>query len=289
MYLLGIGWLARYDSGRLQYLSKDTGIKKRSPYNKHNLTIDRLGRIFYSSRSAAKYHDEKLATGKILYINGRVLNFLSNRIFVDKENNVWIGDHRGLFKFNVLGFQNYNENTQLAFDEVSSIFKYDNQIILANPGYLNFLENGEVTKSVYTGNGDGTRVLDIAQNSDGSLLIAGAEAGLLIYDGQRLKNTEWGAGSHETNVTSVELCGSVLYFSSDRAIYAWNDSRVERKIDVPGIRNLQYLNSDTLAALSTSQGFLFYNLSTMDTVRYRSSDRDYNNIFSITTWRGRYY
>lgn len=289
LYVLGIGWLGSYKNGKFQYLSTETGIENSSQYNKHNLSVDQFDRIFYSSNSAAKYLDRKSALGKTLYVNGRRFNALSNRIYVDVENNVWVGDHRGLFKFNVLQFKNYNKNTGLADDEVSAILEYEDMMILANPKYLNFLKDGSVIEKLSIGKESTTRVLDLARGSEGSIYIAGSRSGLLVYDGNRVRNMNWKKGVSETGVTSLEFLNEDLYFTSNTSVYSLKKDKIKHEINIPGLRNLQRLNGDTLAALSTSRGILFYNPTKGDTTRYISSNRSYNNVYSVVKWRQELY
>ncbi len=289
LYLLGLGWLGHYKNGVFNYLSTNTGVDNRSRFNKHNLTIDQFDRIFYSSFSSAKYFDKQSASGKTLYVNGRIFNALSNKIYVDIENNVWVGDHRGLFKFNVLRFKNYNENTELAEDEVTAILQIKDDIILANAKHLNFLTEGSITKKISLGQIDGTRVLDMAIDHLDQIYIASNTMGLLKYDGKIIENINWNKLPDETGITSVEYFNGIIYFTSNHAIYMLNQGEILTSIQISGVRNLQLLNSDTLVALTNSRGFLFYDPLMGDTTRFVSSNSTYNSVYSIVKWRGTYY
>ncbi|WNB17063.1 ligand-binding sensor domain-containing protein [Marivirga arenosa] len=289
LYLLGINWLALYQDDEFKYLSNDTGVNSSSRFNKHNLTVDRFGRIFYSSMSSAQFLDRSTGYGKILYINGRVFNAQSNRIYVDTENNVWVGDHRGLFKFNVLRFQNYNENIGLANDEVTAITYHDQQLILANQNQLNFLENGNIVKKLNIGFKAGIRILDLATNGSNQLFIAANSAGLKLYDGQEVINLDWKTKNEDHVVTSVEFINDKLYYSTNVALYSYEEGVIKKEVKVPYIRNISQLNKDTIAALSTSEGLFLYNPSTKNIQQFTSSSRIYNNVYNVCKWNDQYF
>ncbi|WMN06602.1 triple tyrosine motif-containing protein [Marivirga arenosa] len=289
LYLLGINWLALYQDDEFKYLSNDTGVNSSSRFNKHNLTVDRFGRIFYSSMSSAQFLDRSTGYGKILYINGRVFNAQSNRIYVDTENNVWVGDHRGLFKFNVLRFQNYNENIGLANDEVTAITYHDQQLILANQNQLNFLENGNIVKKLNIGFQAGIRILDLATNGSNQLFIAANSAGLKLYDGQEVINLDWKTKNEDHVVTSVEFINDKLYYSTNVALYSYEEGVIKKEVKVPYIRNISQLNKDTIAALSTSEGLFLYNPSTKNIQQFTSSSRIYSNVYNVCKWNDQYF
>lgn len=289
LLLLGLNWLGTYVDKKFEYLSTNTGVDLRSLYNKHNLTVDQFDRIFYSSNSSAKYFDKQSSIGKTLLINGRVLNARSNRIFVDAENNVWVGDHRGLFKFNVLRFKNFNENTGLAKDEVSSIIQRKQEIILANSDHLNILKEGAVYKKVQLGTTENIRALDMAKDKLDRVFIASNTGGLRMYDGNKIKTMSQPSQRGEMGVTSVELFNNKLFFSTNISLYSMKEGHTHKKFDVLGIRNLLAFNDSTLAILTSSDGFITYNPNNGDTIRYRSTKNGYNNVYSIIKWKGEYY
>jgi ligand-binding sensor domain-containing protein len=289
LLLLGLGWLGKYKNDEFSYLSTHTGIKTSSPYNKHNLTTDQLGRIFYSSNSGANYFDNESETGKTLYVNGRVFNVLSNKIFVDRENNVWVGDHRGLFKFNVLRFENYNENTGLAKDEVTSILQLDDALILANANYLNILKNGSIVKKVAIVSDPGARILDMVHDESGKIYLAAGSSGLMMYDSQGIKSINWKNSPGEIGVASVGMFKDSLFFTSNKALYIMKRDRVHKIMNIASIRNLQCLPGDSIIALSTHKGLIFYNPLKGDTTSFVSTNRKYNNTYGVTSWNGNHY
>ncbi|GAA5033241.1 hypothetical protein GCM10011506_25200 [Marivirga lumbricoides] len=289
IYLLGRNWLGLYENNKFIYLNENTGVDEISRFNKHNLTVDQSGRIFYSSMSSAQYLDKQTGKAEILYINGRVFNAQSNVIFVDDENNVWVGDHRGLFKFNVLRFQNYNENIGLVNDEVTVIHPYNDQLILANETHLNFLKEGKIDKKISLKKLPGTRILDMATTDNDELFIAAYRAGLKKYDGENVYDVNWKASSDDLLVSSVEYFDKKLFFTTNHALYSYKYGEISKEVIVPNVRNLQKIGNDTIAVLSVYGGLFLYNVNTKETVQYTSDFRNYNSVYDICKWNGRYF
>ncbi len=289
LYLLGKGWLGIYKDGEFNYLSTNTGVTERSRFNKHNLTIDQFDRIFYSSVSSAKYLDRTSGNSKTLYVNGRVFNALTNKIYVDNENNVWVGDHRGLFKVNVLRFQNYNGNTGLAQVEVTAILPSNDGLVLANESNLNFLVKGEIIKQVSLGLEKGIRVLDMTETLSGQLYIAANTAGLIRYDGHDLKTIDLKLSPGANVVTSVESFGDSLFFSTNKGLYSIINGEIKKEITTPYVRNISRFKQDHEVALSTSEGLYIYSLNTKEVIHYTSQNRIYNSVYGICKWNGKYF
>ncbi|MEO1052737.1 MAG: two-component regulator propeller domain-containing protein [Bacteroidota bacterium] len=284
-YMLGLGWVAKSKAGSDNLVFKDVQLETKSIYNKHSLEVDRLGRVFYCSQSTASYIDPDFAILHTLNVDGEVYNARSNRIIIDREGNVWVGDYRGLFKFNLLRFLNYNKNADLAESEVSAILQNGDDMILANPNHFNLLRGDRLVKSISIGNGLNVRVLEMIEDQNGDVFIAASRGGLLKYANGKVSKIKWSPYNDETGITSVEFFNDRLYFTSNQALYAYEQGSVARLVEFQGIRNLERLTSDTLVALSTSEGLALLNKK-LEVTWFLAELRDYNNVFSIINWRG---
>jgi ligand-binding sensor domain-containing protein len=289
LYLLGRNWLGLYKNSEFKYLSENTGVSEISRFNKHNLTIDKFDRIFFSSMSSARYLDKSTGKSEILYMNGRIFNAQSNKIFVDAENNIWVGDHRGLFKFNVLRFQNYNENMGLAYDEVTAISSYKDQLVLANEKYLNFLNQGSIQNTIPIEHNSDFRILDLATDEQENLYIAAYSAGLKKYDGRKITNIELPSTDETNFINSVEIIGESLFFSSNKALYSYRNGIVRKEVELEVIRNINYIESDSVVALNTSNGLYFYNSESKKIKEITSESLNYNNVYSVCKWENQYF
>ncbi|MEQ8525592.1 MAG: ATP-binding protein [Gracilimonas sp.] len=288
VYVLGFNWLAKIQNSQFEILSENPGIHTRSAYNRHSLIIDQRDRIFYSSNSRVMQYDRESGQSIPLEVNGRTNNIFSNKLYLDKENNIWSVDNRGLFKFNILNFKSYNRDSGLAENEVSAIFEAsDGTLYIANPSNLNVFRNGEITDqySLEADNETQVRVLQMAERNDGSVYLAAGDAGLY-----HLKNgilIPVFTSSSFPMVTSVLEAGGTIYFSDSRHVYKLSENNVPIKINEKPyhyIRNIVELGDGRVGFLSAIEGLYLFEKGTVTS--YNSGLLNYNNIYDATSWNG---
>lgn len=283
LYVLGFNWLGRFSNNEFTILSTDLGMTNFSIYNKYSLSIDNRGRIFYSGFTPPSMIDLETGKGKPLLVRGRQKNALTNRIFLDKENNVWVADHRGLIKFNLLRFQNYNRNTGLIEDEVSSILETrDNTIILANPKAINILKNSEFKAFDLRDDleSDFARTLDILQSKDGKIYFAMSSGGLLVYEDHQIKKIESKSAPFFV-VALAEYNDEILVATKSEIYKLKNNELVDKKVLNVGIRNLKVFDKNELYVLTSNGVYLLDSSSE----RYFYSENPFlNNTYDIVEW-----
>jgi len=285
-YLLGLNWIGKITEENYELISDELGIFSESSFKKYSLEIDENGRIYYSSFSVASFVDEETGDWKPLKVLARQQNLLSNQIFVDAENNYWVGDNRGLFKFNLMRFRNFNSNTNLIEDEVSSILEsVDGRIVLANPRALNFYDKGRITSIDLRNRYPNfvTRILDMEQTNDGRIFLALSNGGLISikngkirpYDSKILNNV----------VTSLSLYKGDLLVANSNSVYKITDQKLQLFGYFDGIRNLVTIENDKLAILS-SQGV--YITDGTYTQKYVVDEQSLNSTYDIEIWNDEY-
>lgn len=281
LYIMGIGWLGQFENGRINFLSRNTGITSGNFYNKHNLEIDSQKRLYFSSRSIPAYLDPTNGTVNNLNIKQVDFVFLNSRIFIDKEENVWIGDYRGLFKYDMSSFKNFNQNTGLSRNEVSALTEYNDQIVAANIATLNFLKNGKVVNKVSVTDQKNVRFLDL-EVVDNNIYLAGQHGGLFRY-----KNGVIESLNHllpkGTGVTALEIYKGKLHISSSHGVFRFENGKFRQVIYINGLRNLTAIGPDTLYLFTYRSGIFSYQNG--DTIRYTSEKQKYNSAFAITKWK----
>lgn len=282
LYVLEFNRIGKITNGNYELISNDLGIFSKSPFNKYSLEIDNRGRIFYSSFSKASILDEKTGLSRALQIKGREKNILSNQIFIDKENNIWVGDDRGLFKFNLLRFQNYNSDTGLIEDEVSSIYETrDGTLLIGNPRALNILKDGYLSSidlgnefSEYT-----TRILDIEQTPEGKIYLALGD-GIAIYEDGKVRRIK--KGTFKRNVNSLALYNNDLVFSESNKVYRMDaKGEISDFIDHPIIRNIIPFSSESLVLLGV-EGVVITNGK--EKKIFKGAYSLINNTYDIISW-----
>ena len=224
-----------------------------------------------------------------LEVNGRSNNIFSNKLFLDKENNIWSVDNRGLFKFNLLNFKSYNRDTGLAENEVSAIFEAsDGTLYIANPSFLNVFENGEITAqySLQVDDELEERALQMTEHGDGSIYIAAGNGGLY-----RLKDgviNPVNSSSPIPLVTSVLSFEGGIYFSDSEYVYKLTDNKTAIKINekpYQSIRNIVDLGNAKMAFLSAVDGLYLFEDGHI--TNYNSGFLNYNNIYDAVQWNGK--
>ncbi|MGN8226568.1 ATP-binding protein [Gracilimonas sp. BCB1] len=285
LYILGFNWLAKIEQEQFNLLSENLGIQNHSVYNRHSLIVDHRDRIFYSSSSKVMQFSRQTGRSSPLEVGGRTNNIHSNRLYLDKENNVWSVDNRGLFKFNILNFKSYNRDSGLAENEVTAILESsDVTLYLANSSYLNVLKDGVVTRkySLKSNNEEQARVLQITEHADGSIYLAAGAAGLYrLKDGQLVRMIE---GNPQQNITSVISFKGSIYFSDMKFIYKMGQNSEYENVNKEPfqyIRNIQGLG-DEIAFLSGTKGV--YILGNGEIKNYTSEYINYNNIYDAVYW-----
>ncbi len=280
LYLLGIGWLAKWQEERLTYLSTETPIKSGNLHNKHSLAVDSQGRLYFSSASVPSFYDPVNQTINELRIKQVDYYFLSSKMFIDWEENVWAGDYRGLFKYDMSSFQNYNRNTGLSQNEVSAIAEFQNEIVVANPQSLNFIRNGEIIRQTKLPNDWGARILDM-QKLGNRLYLAGRHGGLYKYEDGSIQSLHH-LHSPGIVITSLEVFKGELYISASNGLYRLDEGKLNKLINVNALRNLKTVGEDSLMILTERAGVLLYHKG--DTTRYTSEKYKFNDAYTAMKW-----
>ena len=285
-YFLGLNWLGKIKDDKYEHISGELGIFSSSSFKKYSLEIDENDRIYYSSYNVASVLNQNTGRWIPLKVLGRQQNVLSNQIFVDAENNYWVGDNRGLFKFNLLRFQNFNSNTGLIEDEVTSVYEtLDKKIILANPRGLNFYQNGEISSIDLRNRYPNfvTRILDVEQDIDGRIYLALSSGGLISINNGRIK--QYDSKTLNGVVNALTILNEELLIANFNSVFKFNNQELELFGEFDGIRNIKTLESGKLAVLSY-RGLYITDGSTKK--EYFSSEKSLNSTFSIEEWNDKY-
>ncbi len=291
MYFLGFKWLGFVENGEWNLITDETGLDIRSFYNRHSLVVDNRDRIFYHSLSPLRMVDEETGETRVMAIKGRQQNILSNRILLDRENNIWSVDNRGLFKFNLLKFENYNRDSGLADDEVTTVFEAsDGSMYVSNVNHLNIFRDGKIIRTVELPSERdllNVRILDIAESGQGDILIAANQSGLFELTQNYLSPVVF--NRKIDGITSIESYRGEQYVTDGLSLFEMKGRVLNEVLTSESglIRNLINLDDQYLALLTADVGVQLYADGELKT--YRSDFRPYNNTYSITRWRGQFF
>ncbi|NQZ75653.1 MAG: hypothetical protein HRT61_06010 [Ekhidna sp.] len=282
LHLLGNNWYAEIANDSVQLLMQDVGISRLSQFTQSSLLIANDELILYSSGSPARIIDNNRMTWKNLLIQGKNLDIGSTCIFQDIENNIWVSDSRGLFKFNVSQFINYNGSSGLTSNEVSSIFQLkDGSMLLANPWALNHIKEDAIEHYLLgTAPGINFRILDIEKHGK-KIYMAANDGGLLVYDPDRLETPERILYGPNVAITSCAVYNGKLYVSGNKGLFEVQDGTFKQKSTFGAIRNMVVID-DQLLLLTFAQGLFFFDGQELK--QYKSEDFDLNSGYQAAVF-----
>lgn len=276
-YLLGYNWFAKTTSDSLVYLIEDAGLNQNSITYKSSVVVDNE-LVLFGSYTPARIVDEKNNSWRDLLIDGRNINILSTKVFIDREKNVWVSDTRGLFKFNALLFENYNANSGLSEDEVTAIYPLQNgDLILANPLSFNILNTSVNKYNIQKANQFNVRILDVVEDvQNNHLLFATNDGGLMIYSTNDFQSPLQIIESPQLRFTTVELFNGAVYVAGDAGIWKKEGKAFTTILDLESTRNLGVLG-DQLGIFSIYDGVYTYDGKELH--HFNSNIIDLNNVY----------
>ncbi len=284
--LLGFDWYAEFINENLVTLIEDLGMNRSSPTTQSSLIFSENKMVLFSANTPARLLDVANGTWQNLLIKGERFNIGSTRIFRDRENNVWVSDSRGLFKFNLLQFMNYNMSSGLANDEVTVVKELrTGTMLVANPNHLNFIDSNKISQySLEVDQHLTFRILDIEEDIENDqLLVAANDGGLIIYDANNYENPARIIEGNGFRATTLEVFQNEIYAAGNQGFYSYKNQTLNKINTILGIRNMDVLG-DSLALLTTSKGlYLFSNDSI---THHNSSNFDLKSVYKAVRFSG---
>jgi len=213
-------------------LTTDFEIPDLSNYFSSSLVIDNKNNVYFGSGYVKYYINiEKGNVVKLFKENGFVSNGCTS-IFLDREENLWVSDTRGLSKLNSLAFFNHNSSIGLQEDDVSAV----NELI---PGKYIFGHNYGITilqnykynyislRTFKNYRQNSSRVLDIQKDKNGNLWLAALNMG--IGKIEKSGNIEWIKVPDSTMFYSViqDDNGNIIAGAND-GLYIYKNGTFEK-------------------------------------------------------------
>ncbi len=185
LWLYGSDWIGHLTGGRFFLLAEDLPFALPFPSARLAAAADRRGGL-YLGHSAALFHYHPEAGLRSMGRNHGLLADGVTSLFLDREDNLWIGSRRGLSKIANRRFTTYNRRHGLLDDEVTAVLeRRDGEIVLGHPGGLSFLGGPEGRTLDLAPLRQGPRlerVRDLAEDRAGNLWIGAGGPGLARLD-----------------------------------------------------------------------------------------------------------
>lgn len=244
-YLLGYNWFAELTKEEVRYLIPDAGLNEAAMSSKTSIVVnDEI--VLFGANTPARLVNRTEGTFQDLLIDGKKLNIGSTRILGDREGTIWVGDTRGLFKFNLLQFENYNSNSGLRDDEVTVVHELENgNLILANIHQLNILDEDRLRTFPSIQYGDANfRILDIHEDrKKDRIMMTTSGGGLIFYDVDHYEKPALILSSDQ-RVTSVEAFKDRVFVANNLGLQELlQDQLISVDPEIRTIRNMSILGN----------------------------------------------
>lgn len=258
-YLLGYNWFAKMTEGQIIDLIPDAGLNEAAVSAKTSIVVND-DRVLFGANTPARLVNWTEGTYQDLLIDGKRLNIGSTRVLADNEGNIWVSDTRGLFKFNLLQFENYNSNSGLKTDEVTVVHQLANgKMILANIHQLNVLDEDRLINYPSVQFGDANfRILDIHEDREMDLImLTTSGGGLICYDIDNLQSPA-SVLFKTSRLTSIEGYKDKIFVATNQGLQELERGKMTVvNPDIRTIRNMSVLG-DKLGLYTTGYGVHLY-------------------------------
>lgn len=227
--------LGYFENGEFVVYSNNLKLPDLYVNDNASIKFHSKGKIFISNNWAKYYIDRSTRNMlPLMTMNG----FSSNgamSIFIDKEENIWFSDTRGVDKFNRLSLVNYFESNGLLNNEVTAISEMkDGRFALGHNNGISILSSDNQTRKILfkSDMSMSTRVHDMFTDKEGNVWFAAGELGVgkLYPDG----SIKWFHDDQKTNYFSVHQDNNGRIWvgaisSKNKLYYIKNEKLVEYK------------------------------------------------------------
>ena len=185
VWLVGNDWIGRLAGNdfKLRGQGLDFGLApNRTTWGGSGWVIvaedDGAGGLYFGNPSGLLFFDPDRGLQRLDQRSGLISRGATS-LCRDREGNLWIGGLRGITKLISRRFASYSREHGLLVDEVSAVLqRRSGQIVLGHPGGLTFLGPQPETVLLSSDEFRG-RVLDLAEDEDGTLWVAVSGLGLV--------------------------------------------------------------------------------------------------------------
>lgn len=142
-------------------------------------------------------------------------------IFVDRENTLWVGTHRGLTQFREAPFHSHRKEDGLGYDYVRALLQLqDGSILVGGLGGIKRIENETIQTFVSSSSVVNESILTFAQDPNGLLYIGTFTNGLyILHDGEQVAHYNEANGFPGNDIRSVLLADDgYLYAATSRGV-----------------------------------------------------------------------
>jgi PAS domain S-box-containing protein len=242
LWVLSEKWLGYIKNRKFTMVTTKFQLPHPSIFYYSFVTCDKKGNVFFGN-IWAKYFISKTSDLPVpLMVSNGFSSDGATSVFIDREQNIWITETRGIDKINNLKVLNYFEKDGLLENEVTAIAETnDGKIVLGHNIGLSIIENNQIKTIEFKDSKSNTRrVLDIDKDTKGNIWFVSISLGLgKLEPGNNITWYESGKYTSTTAVTEdksgriwVGADRTLLYLQDDKLIEykEFNDCNTIRKI-----------------------------------------------------------
>ncbi len=206
------------------------------------LSVCPHGEIYFGnvwSRNILNYYSGELST---LTAENGFSSEGNTSVFIDREDNIWFSDYRGIDKINTIAFRNHSTVNGLGENDVSAVVEIE-------PGTFAYGHNSGITffrnyhfryisfENLPGYRQNNSRVLDFHRDKSGNIWFAASKLGAGIIDING--NIKWYRTKEETSMFSVneDRKGNIIASCSE-GIYIFKNGEFV-KLDLPRSADIQ--------------------------------------------------
>ena len=233
VWVAGKDWLGYISDQEFTLVASNLNITITLKLNSIFIVPDQKDGIYYGNEFAIMYFDfDTKKTSHFGLKNG--LSFEGAiSVFIDREKNTWIAGGRGVNKIPSKRFANFNKETGLFDNEVTSIVEISpGSYVFGHIGALTFYEDGlfdELELSYASHNWHEKRVMDICLDNDRNIWFAAGLLGIGFVDKNKkikLFGAKEGFPGFATSVISTS--SGKIYACSNKGFFVYSRNKFEQ-------------------------------------------------------------
>lgn len=228
LWLLSEKWIGYIKNNVFTMVSTKIQLPQLYPLNAFMKT-DMKGNVFFGNSRAKYFLSESGDTLLPLMVLNGFTSDGATSVFIDREQNIWFPDARGISKFNNLKIKSYLEKNGMLENEVSAICETnDGKIILGHNRGLSIFENNTFKKIPFPeSERKNKRVLDIIKDKAGNIWFASVGLGLGKLQPDRSIKWYFIDKSIITSAVLQDKTGRIWTCINGKLFYLQNDQLTE--------------------------------------------------------------
>jgi signal transduction histidine kinase/ligand-binding sensor domain-containing protein len=289
LWVLGKNWIGNIENNRLNILNNNFYLPSGLEFESPSLVSGADNLIFFGNYYLTFYINK--ITGQLFPMT-HSQGFKSDgclSIYIDREENIWKAETRGVDKLNNLYLVNYSAADGLQENEVSTIFESEpGKLIIGHNSGVTIFGKDKKTKIDFPKNAAGypgdCRVVDACNGKDGSVWLACSISGLAKLDSRG--NLSWIKSGVNNYVSSVDNdAEGNIWITTNEGIYVLRNGKFEEPSDFK-IKKQYYrrilIDKENNIYLASPNGLTVKKGYEIRYYTLKNNERA-NNIFTIVT------